>query len=150
MPDAAQLDRRVLRQPSLPKARQWLAWVAYHEAHLPAATGWQRGLRDICIALHHQIASAARRLRGNPTWDLQGTMTEDTERLETRAQRLLTTFETINRRDVPTRFEPLLDCLYGALRQQVRLGREIDTMQRAGQLAVDVQVDAVNQTAVEQ
>lgn len=149
MPSAEHLDAQILRQSSLPKARQWLAWLAYHHDHLPGYTGWQRLLRDTLIDLHHQVACCARRLRGNPTWDLQGSMTDDTESLEEQATRNLVRFQGLNRRDVPTRFEPLLDCLFGALRQQVRLGREIDTMRLAGALRVDVQVDTVATTAVE-
>ena len=68
-------------------------------------------------------------------------MTDDTESLEYRAERLLARFNTINRRDIPTRFEPLVDCLLGALRQQVRLGREIDTLRLGGNIRVDVTVD---------
>jgi len=150
VPSAEHLDARVLAQPSLPKARQWLTWMAYHYSRLPHGDGWQEGTRDALIGLHHCVACAARRLRGNPTWDLQGTMTDDTESLEDMAQRYLRRFEQINRRDVPIRFEATLDCLYGALRQQVRLGREIDTMRRAGKIECDVFVDEVNRTAVEQ
>jgi hypothetical protein len=144
------LDQRVLNQAALPKAKQWLEWVKYHHDHLPAFTGWQRGLRDVAVELHHHIASSARRLRRNPTWDISGTMVEDTEPLEDRALRLLAKFNSINRRDVPTRFDPLVDCIFGAIRQQVRLGREIDTMQRAGALNIEVQVDQVNTAVVEQ
>jgi hypothetical protein len=150
VPSAEHLDAQILRRPSLPVARQWLAWLRYHEDHLPGYTGWQRLLRDTLIDLHHQIACSARRLRNNPTWDIQGTMTDDTESLEEKATRNLARFNALNRRDVPTRFEQVLDCLFGALRQQVRLGREIDTMRRAGALRVDVQVDTVATTAVEQ
>lgn len=77
-------------------------------------------------------------------------MTDDTESLEGRAQRLLAKFETINKRDLPARFAPLIDCLYGAMRQQVRLGREIDTMRLRGHIDVDVFIDAASRTAVEQ
>jgi hypothetical protein len=77
-------------------------------------------------------------------------MTDDTESLEGRAERLLAKFQTINKRDLPIRFAPLVDCLFGALRQQVRLGREIDTLRRAGRIEVDVFVDEANRTAVEQ
>jgi hypothetical protein len=138
---ASERHARALRQPALPKARQWLQWLAYHEAALPTGAGWIDCLRDTAIALHHQIASAARRLRGNPLWDLQGTMTEDTERLAERAVRLLRRVEALDRRDIPERFAPLLDCLIGACRQQVRLGREIDLLRERGALSVDVTVD---------
>jgi len=150
MPSAAHLDRLVLNQPSLPKARQWLEWLAYHEEHLPQAHGWQRGLSDAAILLHHAIATAARRLRRNPTWDFQGTMTDDTQPLEDIAQRALTLYESLDQRDFPERFRHLALCLYGALRQQVRLGREIDVMRRMGHLDVDVLVDVKNETASEQ
>jgi hypothetical protein len=149
VPTAAHCDAQVLAQPSLPKARQWLAWLAYHFPQLPHGDGWQVGVRDALIGLHHVVAISARRLRRNPTWDLQGTMTDDTERLEDVARRYLVRFEQINRRDIPLRFEPTLDCLYGALRQMVRLAREIDRMQRAGKLEVDVFVDTANRTAME-
>jgi len=77
-------------------------------------------------------------------------MTDDTESLEDMAQRYLRRFEQINRRDVPIRFEATLDCLYGALRQQIRLGREIDRMRERGKIECDVFVDDVNRNGVEQ
>lgn len=76
-------------------------------------------------------------------------MTQDTEPLEDQAHRVLRKFESINRRDIPTRFEPIVDCLFGAIRQQVRLGREIDSMREKGMLRVDVMVDTKNQIAEE-
>lgn len=149
MRSATYLDRLVLRQPSLPKARQWLEWLEYHLDHLPGDHGWERCLRDTLVGLHHAIASSARRLRKNPTWDLQGTMTDDTERLEDMAVGVLRRFEQLNQKDVPERFAKTMECLYGALRQQVRLGREIDRMRLAGHLDIDVLVDTKNETAVE-
>ena len=77
-------------------------------------------------------------------------MTDDTDSLEARALHLLATFETINKRDIPERFGQLVDCLFGAIRQQIRLGREIDTMKRRGVLDVDVFVDEARKIAVEQ
>ena len=69
-------------------------------------------------------------------------MTDDTESLEYRAARALKRFELeVNRRDIPERFVPLVDCLLGALRQQIRLGREIDTLRLGGNIRVDVTVD---------
>jgi hypothetical protein len=150
VPTAAQLDAHVLAQPALPKARQWTEWLAYNAATmLPNAGGWQAGVRDTLLHLHHAIAVAARRLRRNPTWDFQGTMTDDTEPLEASAQTALATFDAINPKDIPERFTRLMWCIRGALRQQIRLAREIDTMRRAGKLEVDVFVDEANRTAVE-
>jgi hypothetical protein len=148
--DAARLDAQILAQPSFPKAKQWLAWIQYHQAAFPRGAGWLDCLADVFVELHHLIATSARRIRGNPTWDLQGTMTDDTEPLEDRAHRLLRKVEAINRRDVPTRFEPMLDCLFGAVRQQVRLGREIDQMRAKGELRINVLVDQKSGTVVEQ
>src|SRR5215475_9566999 len=150
MPSPDHLDRLVLNQPSLPKARQWLEWLRYHYPRLPADTGWKCAARDALLALHHAIALSARRLRGNPIWDFQGTMTEDTASLEDFARRALRIYEQINQKDVPERFAAVMDCLYGALRQQVRLGREIDLMRRMGHLDVDVLVDTKNEVATEQ
>jgi len=150
VPSPEHLDRLVLNQASLPKARQWLEWLRYHEEHLPQAHGWQRGLSDCAILLHHAIATSARRLRGNPVWDYQGTMTEDTESLETIATRAVKVYESLDQRDFPERFRQLALCLYGGLRQMVRLAREIDEMRAAGQLEVDVLVDRKNEVAVEQ
>src|SRR5215468_98622 len=150
MPSAAHCDARVLAQSSLPKARQWLRWLEYHHDTLPAHPGWCRGVRDVLLELHHTIAISARRLRGNPIWDFQGTMREDTEPLEDRAQLVLRHFDQINRKDVPIRFEKVLDCLYGALRQQIRLAREIDLMRMRGKLDVDVLIDVKNESAIEQ
>jgi hypothetical protein len=149
VPSPEYLDRLVLHQAALPKAAQWLAWLRYHVDSMPAHPGWARGVRDTLACLHHTIAIAARRLRQNPIWDFQGTLVEDTAPLEDFAQQALAVFASINRKDVPQRFEKVLDCLYGALRQQVRLAREIDTMRRAGLLEVDVLVDRKNETATE-
>ena len=150
MPSAAHCDARVLAQSSLPKARQWLRWLQYHHDTLPAHPGWCRGVRDVLLELHHSIAISARRLRGNPIWDFQGTMSDDTEPLEDRAQLVLRHFDQINRKDIPIRFEKVLDCLYGALRQQIRLAREIDLMRLRGKLDIDVLVDVKNESAIEQ
>ena len=150
MPSPEYLDRLVLNQPSLPKARQWMQWLRYHVDNLPAHPGWACAVRDALACLHHSVAISARRLRQNPTWDFQGTMMEDTAPLEDFAQHALAVFEQINRKDVPVRFDKVLDCLYGALRQQIRLAREIDRMRLAGQLDIDVLVDVKNESAVEQ
>jgi len=150
VPSAEYLDRLVLNQPSLPKARQWLQWLDYHMSHLPSAAGWQRGLSDSTIFLHHSVAIAARRLRGNPIWDYQGTMTTDTEPLEAIAMRALKLYEGLDQRDFPERFRTLALCLYGALRQQVRLAREIDLMREQGHINVDVLLDQKAVTLIEQ
>lgn len=150
MPSPEYLDRLVLRQSSLPKAAQWLAWLRYHHDHLPAHPGWARGVRDALTNLHHVIAISARRLRGNPIWDVQGTLMEDTAPLEDFARHALAVFDLINRKDVPERFGKVMDCLYGALRQQIRLAREIDQMRLMGRIDVDVLIDVKNETATEQ
>ena len=147
---AAREDANILKIGSLPKARQWLSWVAYHFSELPGRHGWEEASRDAVLGLHHCIAISARRLRGNPIWDFQGSMTDDTVSLEEFATRTLTKFQHLNRKDVPIRFEPLLDCLFGALRQQIRLGREIDTLKKRGKIEVDVFVDTKKESAVEQ
>jgi hypothetical protein len=150
VPSADYLDRLVLNQASLPKAMQWLQWLTYHLDTMPAHPGWTRGVRDSLACLHHTIAISARRLRGNPIWDIQGTMTEDTQKLEDFAQHALAVFEQINRNDIPIRFAKVMDCLYGALRQQVRLAREIDLMREMGHLNVDVLLDQKTVTLTEQ
>jgi hypothetical protein len=124
-------------------------WLRYHLDTLPAATGWQRGLRDVLVELHHHVTCCARRLRGNPPWDLQGTLMDDTQSLEDMGHRLQRTFDQINPHDLPARFSTLVECLHGAIRQQIRLGREIDLMQLRGQIRVDVMVDTKSETAVE-
>ena len=70
-------------------------------------------------------------------------MTDDTESLEARGERLMRRFDSINARDIPERFGPLVDCLLGVIRQQIRLGREIDTLRLTGALRVDVTVDPI-------
>lgn len=138
---AERLDQRNLGVSSLPKARQWLTWLEYHQEHLPATHGWQQWMRDVLIELHHGISCGARRLRNNPIWDVQGTMTDDTVSLEDRAMELLAKFNGFDARDIPERFTPFVDLLRGALRQQVRLAREIDELRASGALNVDVTVD---------
>ena len=136
MPSAATCDARVLAQPSLPKARQWLVWLRYHYAELPAHPGWARGLRDTLLGLHYTVAIAARRLRKNPTWDFQGTMIDDTSLRGggTRGPEL----RMINQKHVPTSSGRSSRAVRG-LRQQTRLAREIDAMRRQGR-ACDVYV----------
>jgi hypothetical protein len=151
--DAARLDAQILAQPSLPKAKQWLAVLQYHKAAFPRGAGWLDCLADVFLELHHLIATSARRIRGNPTWDLQGTMTDDTEPLEDRAHRLMRKFQSVNQRDIPERFNYMLGSdgvLYGAIRQMIRLGREIDTMKARGALRINVLVDQKSGTVVEQ
>ena len=131
-----------IRGAALPRSRQWLEWLGYHLATLPADHGWVECLRDTLIGLHHAVATAARRLRGNPTWDVQGTMTDDTQRLEDGATQLAWSSRQLALRpDIPERLRPLVEVLDGACRQQVRLAREIDTMRRAGELVVAVDYD---------
>src|SRR5215471_8780345 len=127
-----------------------MEWLRYHEATLPQSTGWQRGLSDSVILLHHSIAISARRLRGNPIWDYQGTMTQDTEPLENIAMRAVKLYEGLDQRDFPERFRKLALCLFGALRQQVRLAREIDLMREQGHINVDVLLDQKAVTLIEQ
>ena len=139
-----------IRGATLPKARQWLVWLAYHLDELPADHGWIALCRDTLLGLHHAIVCCARRLRGNPTWDLQGTMTDDTERLEDGARRWARNAAALGSRDdIPDRFRPLIAVLQGACNQQVRLAKEIDRMQRTGELQVDVTLDRAAQQLVE-
>lgn len=81
-------------------------------------------------------------------------MTDDTERLEDHAHRLMTRLEVLRHKDghwmVPERFDQLVTCLYGALRQQIRLAREIDEMRERGKIDVDVLVDVKSESATEQ
>jgi len=82
-------------------------------------------------------------------------MNQDTERLEDQAMRVVKLVDHLRLTPgspiwlVPERFQKVMDCLYGAVRQQVRLAREIDQMRERGQIECDVFVDEVNRTAVE-
>ena len=135
---------------SLPKARQWVQWLLWHVDELPHDHGWILLYRDTLIGLHHAIVCAARRLRKNPTWDLQGTMTDDTERLEDGALRWVRNAAALGSRDdIPERFRSFVTVLQGACNQQVRLAKEIDRMQRMGELQVDVTLDRAAQQLVE-
>jgi len=138
-----------IRGSALPKARQWLQWLAYHERTLPGGDGYVRCIRDTIIGLHHEITCAARRLRGNPTWDIQGTMTDDTVTLQGSARHLLAQLTSVDRRDIPARFLPLVECLEGAVKQQIRLAREIDCLQSGGAIQVDVSADASARRLIE-
>jgi hypothetical protein len=90
------------------------------------------------------ILNAARRLRGNPGWDMAGTMRDDTINLEEEARACLAQFERDKPRleDMPARFVPLLTALEGAYRQQVRLAREIEEQRTTGTLYVDADNEA--------
>lgn len=134
---------------ALPKARQWLQFLEYHRAAFPGGAGWVECFNDTLLGLHHQIAICARRLRGNPPWDMQGTMTDDTAPLEDGARVLLAKIDGLSRRDVPIRWKTWHDSLIGACRQQVRLAREIDTLQRRGEIIVDVTVDRAARRLIE-
>ena len=141
---------RRVRGGALPKARQWCEWLAYHGAALPADHGWIQQTRDTLLELHHAIVTAARRLRGNPCWDLQGTMTDDTERLAIRADALAQRAAALKRRpDIPARFQPLLDVLEGACRQHVRLAREIDAVRAGHALAIELTTDQFGRRLLE-
>jgi hypothetical protein len=143
-------ERLRIRGASLPKARQWLVWLAYHFPELPADHGWAALARDTLIGLHHAIVTTARRLRGNPTWDLQGTMTADTERLEDQAERLARqAAQLVLRPDIPDHFRPLVQLLEGACKQHVRLAREVDLLEQGGAIQVDVSLDPSARTLVE-
>jgi len=139
-----------IRGGALPKARQWLDWLAYHLAELPADHGWMQQTRDTVLELHHAIVTAARRLRGNPCWDLQGSMTDDTERLTVRAEALAQRAATLKLRpDIPERFAGLIDVLEGACRQHVRLAREIDTLRAGHALAIELTADRFGRRLIE-
>jgi len=139
-----------IRGSALPKARQWVQWLLYHVDELPHDHGWILLYRDTLIGLHHAIACGARRLRGNPTWDLQGTMTDDTARLEDEALRWARNAAALgSRSDIPERFGPMIELLHGACIQQVRLAKEIDRMRLAGELQIDVTMDRAAQQLVE-
>jgi len=127
-----------------------MVWLGYHFPELPAGHGWEQLARDTTIGLHHALVSSARRLRGNPTWDIQGTMTGDTERLEDQAIRWARLAgQLVLRPDIPERFRPLTELLEGACKQMVRLAREIDLLQLGGAIQVDVSVDKHAQQLVE-
>lgn len=143
-------EAKQLLRPSLPKCGQWLTFIREKAHKMPKdGIGWISLMRDGTIELHLLALIAARRLRGNPEWDIQGTMTQDTERLETQARRLLAKVESIDDKDIPVRLEHLWDTFKGAIKNQVRLAREIDKMQLSGQLFVDVTIDRPAQQLVE-
>lgn len=132
----------VLKEASLPKCREWQEWLNYHLASLPSATGFDRLLSDTVIELHHLICNAARRLRSNPGWDIQGTMRDDTVRLEHEARAALARWQMHRpRRGLSPDVLLWCETLEGALSQQVRLGREIDQMRAEGALDIAVTAD---------
>ena len=149
--NAEEREAKQLRRPSLPKAKQWLQFLEHHQERMPLdGIGWLALARDAVVELHLLAAVAARRLRGNPGWDMQGTMTQDTEKLEYQARKLLTKVEAINKKDVPARLEFLFDSLIGAVKNQIRLSREIDKMKAEGELVVDVTIDRPARQLVEE
>ena len=139
-----------IRGGALPKARQWLEWLAWHLAELPADHGWIAQYRDTLLELHHAIVTAARRLRGNPCWDLQGSMTDDTGRLEPKADALAHRATQLRLRpDIPERFRLLVDVLEGACKQHVRLAREIDTLRAGHALEIELTTDRFGKQLIE-
>ena len=151
--DNARADAREaaqLRRPALLKARQWLEFLEEHAEKMPRdGVGWLAAIRDSVVELHLLAVTGARRLRKNPEWDIQGTMAQNTEKLEDQARRLLVRVESIDKKDVPVRLEFLLDSLVGAVKNQVRLAREIDRMQAEGEIWCDVTIDRPAQRLVE-
>ena len=151
--DSVRAEQRLANQltrPALLKARQWLEFIEHNQRFMPHdGIGWLAAIRDSVVELHLLAVTGARRLRKNPSWDLQGTMTQDTEKLEDQARRLLVRVESIDKKDVPVRLEFLLDSLVGAVKNQVRLAREIDRMQAEGEIWCDVTIDRPAQQLVE-
>ena len=151
--DNARAEQRLanqLKRPALLKARQWLEFLQEHAEKMPRdGVGWLAAIRDSVVELHLLAVTGARRLRKNPEWDIQGTMAQDTEKLEDQARRLLARVEAIPEKDVPARLEFLWDSLKGAVKNQVRLAREIDIMQAEGEIWCDVTIDRPAQQLVE-
>lgn len=134
-----------LEDGSLPKCREWNTWLGWWWDRMGDETqGWSKFLRDATVVLHHMILNAARRLRGNPGWDMAGTMRDDTVNLESEARANLAQFEKDKPRpgDIPVRFVPILDALEGAFRQQVRIARELEENRATGSLYVDADNEA--------
>ena len=138
-----------LAESSLPKCREWDAWLRYHLDTLPNDTGLERLLRDTLIVVHHNVANCARRLRGNPGWDIQGSMRDDTIRLEDEARENLAHWKNHRPKYAPAKLEKLFDCLEGALAQQVRLAREIDELQTTGKIDLAVTTDGATGNLIE-
>ena len=151
--DNARADAREaaqLRRPALLKARQWLEFLDVNAHKMPKdGIGWLAQIRDAVVESNLLVVIAARRLRKNPEWDIQGTMVQDTEKLEDQARRLLAKVEAIPEKDIPVRLEFLWDSLKGAVKNQVRLAREIDKMQAEGEIWCDVTIDRPAQRLVE-
>ena len=151
--DNARADAREaaqLRRPALLKARQWLEFLDVNAHKMPKdGIGWLAQIRDAVVESNLLVVIAARRLRKNPEWDIQGTMVQDTEKLEDQARRLLARVEAIPEKDVPVRLEFLWDSLKGAVKNQVRLAREIDKMQAEGDIWCDVTYERNSKRLVE-
>lgn len=138
------------RERSLAKCRQWEVWLNHNLASLPADTGLVHLIRDTLIVLHHNATNCARRLRGNPGWDIQGTMRDDTVRLEDEARENLAHFKNHHRREeIPVKLAPLVDLLEGALNAQIRLAREIDEIRETGALELEVTTDKATSKIIE-
>lgn len=137
----------VLSEATLPKSVQWLRWLNHHLDTMDYEDGWARLARDTSIALLHNVLNCARRLRKNPEWEISGTMRDDTVKLGDEAEQIRSNFLQHRPRldGIPVRFVKLFDVLEGVVNQQVRLAREIDTMQANG--AIDIHVTTDHATA---
>jgi hypothetical protein len=111
----------------------------------------ERLIRDTFICSMHLILNCARRLRKNPGWDMQGTMTDDTVNLFHQACEVRDTWlkNAPAKESRPVRLIELYDLADGIVNQGVRLSREIMLMQHAGAIEVDVTVDRATQRIIE-
>lgn len=127
--------------PSLVKAEQWIEFIEYWGPLLADDEPWTMFLLQSCINLHQCFVVFARRVRKNPGWGRGSTM-EDTRNVVDAAEERLAQFEKGKKEIALTIMPPwaqfLVDMIEGAHYMMVRLGRDIDQIERKGHLLINI------------
>lgn len=136
-------DRELLSRSSLRVAAQWRQWLDHHLEAFDVTDPQVRLIRDTLICCMHNLTNCARRIRGNPGWDMSGTLRDDTVNLH---DEMLTARKMYLDNRLPMERQPAkLANLYfltdGIVNQQVRLAREVTEMRDTGALNIDVTTD---------
>lgn len=141
----------LLSRSSLRVSAQWVQWLNHNLDSLDYSDPQERLLRDSSIVAMHNVLNCARRLRGNPGWDMSGTMRDDTVNLHEEMLAALKTWKdnAPKAESRPSKLVPLYDLIEGVLNNQVRLAREIQEMREEGALSLSVTTDRQTKRIIE-